>query len=195
MKRATAITFVVFVVAVLVAMVASAKGLLPCMVYRRGLTNEQIDFILERHPDAQLRMTAQDWQAMRYQLCRFDCMTNYVELIGGSNDCARVLLQLHDDATTAWSRYSTASNMLVRTQRSLDDATERAQEYADAYANATNNLQSIMADYMSASNRADRAEARTASVIAWAEEQRDKAILPSTKELWQKFIDKLKGDK
>ena len=194
MKRATAITFVVFVVAVLVAMVASAKGLLQCMVYRRGLTNEQIDFILERHPDAQLRMTAHDWRSMRYQLCRFDCMTNYVELIGGSNDCARILLQLHDDATTAWSRYSTASNMLVRTQRSLDDATELAQEYADAYANATNNLRSVMADYMSASNRAVRAEARTASVIAWAEEQRDKAILSTTKAIWQQFIDRLKQE-
>ena len=173
---------------------ASAQGLLPCMVYRRGLTNEQIDFILERHPDAQLRMTAQDWQAMRYQLCRFDCMTNYVELIGNSNDCARVLLRLHDDAGTAWSRYATVSNMLARTQTQLDVATERANEYAEAYANATNRLQAAMADYMSASNRAARAEARTASVVSWAEEQRDKAILPSTKALWQQFIDKLKGE-
>ena len=173
---------------------ASAKGLLPCMVYRRGLTNEQIDFILERHPDAQLRMTAQDWRAMRYQLCRFDCMTNYVELIGGSNDCARVLLQLHDDATTAWSRYATASNLLEKAQSALDIATERAQEYAEAYANATNNLRSVMADYMSASNRAVRAEARTASVIAWAEEQRDKAILSTTKAIWQQFIDRLKQE-
>ena len=189
MKRVLFILLAAFAIGM-----ASAKGLLPCMVYRRGLTNEQIDFILERHPDAQLRMTAQDWQAMRYQLCRFDCMTNYVELIGNSNDCARVLLQLHDDATTAWSRYSTASNMLVRTQRSLDDATERANEYAEAYANATNRLQAAMADYMSASNRAARAEARTASVVSWAEEQRDKAILPSTKALWQQFIDKLKGE-
>ena len=51
-----------------------------------------------------------------------------------------------------------------------------------------------MADYMSASNRAVRAEARTASVIAWAEEQRDKAILSTTKAIWQQFIDRLKQE-
>ena len=83
MKRIRLILLAVLAVNVTVAMVASAKGLLPSMVYRRGLTNEQIDRILSVHPDAQLRMTAQDWRAMRYQLCRFDCMTNYVEMIGG----------------------------------------------------------------------------------------------------------------
>ena len=145
---------------------ASAKGLLPCMVYRRGLTNEQIDQIFAAHPDAQLRMTTQDWRAMKYQLFRFDCMTNYVEMIGNSNDCARVLLRLHDDATTAWSRYATASNMLIRTQRSLDDATERAQAYADAYTDATNRAASIIADYASVSNRAAIAEARAAQFDA-----------------------------
>lgn len=49
-------------------------------------------------------------------------------------------------------------------------------------------------DYMTASNRAARAEARRDAIIAWAEEQRDKAVLPSTKALWQSFIDKLRAD-
>ena len=49
-------------------------------------------------------------------------------------------------------------------------------------------------DYMTASNRAARAEARRDAIIAWAEEQRDKAVLPSTKALWQSFIDKLTED-
>ncbi len=70
-----------------------------------------------------------------------------------------------------------------------------AERYRVAASYATRRLAEVTEDYMSASNRAARAEARTASVIAWAEEQRDKAILPSTKELWQRFIDKLKGDK
>ena len=197
MRKIRLMLFAVLAADVLIALAASAKGLLPCMVYRRGLTNEQIDFILEQHPDAQLRMTAQDWQAMRYQLCRFDCMTNYVELIGGSNDCARVLLQLHDDATTAWSRYSTASNMLARTQTQLDVATERANEYAEAYANATNRAASIIADYASVSNRAAIAEAkvaRTEVFKAWLIEQRDNARLPTTKALYQSIIDKLEGN-
>ena len=192
---------IVAVCAVLVCGAVCAKGILPSMVYRRGLTNEQIDQILARHPDAQLRITAQDWRAMRYQLCRFDCMTNYVEMIGGSNDCARILLQLHDDATTAWSRYANTSNALAKTLIQLDAAKERANEYAEAYASAevsyadaTNRLQTAMADYMSASNRAARAEARTAAVVAWAEEQRDKALLPSTKAIWQSFLDRMEDN-
>ena len=192
---------IVAVCAVLVCGAVCAKGILPSMVYRRGLTNEQIDRILSVHPDAQLRITAQDWRAMRYQLCRFDCMTNYVEMIGGSNDCARILLQLHDDATTAWSRYANTSNALAKTLIQLDAAKERANEYAEAYASAevsyadaTNRLQTAMADYMSASNRAARAEARTAAVVAWAEEQRDKALLPSTKAIWQSFLDRMEDN-
>lgn len=51
--------------------------------------------------------------------------------------------------------------------------------------------QAAMADYMSASNRAVRAEARREKILDWCEAQRDKAMLPTTKALWQAFIDKL----
>ena len=194
MKRATAIIFLILVVAVLSAIVANAKGLLPTMVYRRGLTNEQIDKILSAHPDAQLRITAQDWRAMKYQLFRFDCMTNYVELIGGTNDAARVLLSLHDRAETLAAATNALSKVAARVQRERDVATERAQEYAAAYTSATNSLQAAIADYTSASNRAARAEARHNAVVSWAEEQRDKALLPTTKAIWQSFIDRLKRE-
>lgn len=174
------------------ALVASGKGVLPCMVYRYGLTNEQIDDILTRHPDAELRITAQDWRGMRYELSRFQCMTNYVNLIGSTQDCARVLLQLHDTAENWRSRHGAVSNLYVRTARELEQAADRAREYADAYADATNRLAASIADYMSASNRAARAEARHNAIVEWAEEQRDNAKLPTTKALWQLFIDRLK---
>ena len=80
--------FQIVTVCLVASLLASAKGILPCMVYRRGLTNEQIDQILAAHPDAQLRMTAQDWRGMKYQLYRFGNMTNYVEQIGGSMTAA-----------------------------------------------------------------------------------------------------------
>ena len=44
------------------------------------------------------------------------------------------------------------------------------------------------------SNRAARAEARHNAIVSWAEEQRDKALLPSTKAIWQAFIDRLKKE-
>ena len=49
-------------------------------------------------------------------------------------------------------------------------------------------------NYMTASNRAARAEARRDAIVAWAEEQRDAAVLPTTKALWQSIIDKLRAD-
>lgn len=183
-----------FIFAVAFSSTVLAKGILPCMVYRHGLTNEQMDDLLARHPNGTVRVTAQDWRAMRYQLHRFDCMTNYVHLIGSTQDCERVLLYLHDKAVDL----SDATNRLGRIRRELekerDLAAERAREYADAYATATNSLRAAIADYTSASNRAARAEARHNAIVSWAEEQRDKVISPLTKAIWQAFIDRLKKE-
>ena len=68
---------------------------------------------------------------------------------------------------------------------------QTAEAWQGQYAVATNNLQAALADYYSASNRAARAEARHDAVVAWAEQQRDKALLPTTKQIWQAIIDKL----
>ena len=179
------------VLCVLLASAAFGKGALPCMVYRYGLTNEQLENIFERHPAAELRLTAQDWRGMQYQLHRFANMTNYVQQIGSTQDCARVLLRLHDTAQTL-----TASNSVLRTAAvQWHEAAQEWQQTAEAwqgqYAVATNDLQAAWADYMSASNRAARAEARHDAVVAWAEQQRDKALLPTTKQIWQAIIDKL----
>ena len=197
MRKATAILFIILVVAVLAAMAASAKGLLPSMVYRRGLTNEQIDQILAAHPDAQLRMTAQDWRAMRYQLFRFDCMTNYVELIGGTNDAARVLLELHDRNEGLEKATNALAKAVARVGIELGAATERAQEYAEAYAATTNRLAALSLDFTAATNRASIAEAkvaRTETFKAWLVEQRDNARLATTKALYNAIIDRLEGD-
>ena len=197
MRKIRLILLAVLAADILIALTASAKGLLPSMVYRRGLTNEQIDQILAAHPDAQLRMTAQDWRAMRYQLFRFDCMTNYVELIGGTNDAARVLLELHDAAETWKTRHAAVSNLYARTERELSVAAERAQEYAEAYAATTNRLAALSLDFMAATNRASIAEAkvaRTETFKAWLVAQRDNARLATTKALYQAIIDRLEGD-
>ena len=172
---------------------AAARGILPCMVNRYGLTNEQIDDILTRHPDAQLRITAQDWRAMRYQLHRFGNMTNYVEQIGGSNDCARVLLDLDGKVTELRS----VSNTLARAARTWEGMYDRK---LGRYVSATNELRALNVRwtelYSVATNSAAAAERRAARADAakeWLIEQRDKAILPSTKAIYQAIIDKLEG--
>lgn len=135
-----------FLAVVFLSLAVIAKGLLPCHIYRHGLTNEQIDAILTAHPSAQLRITAQDWRAMKYQLHRFGNMTKYVNLIGSTQDCARVLLELHDAAETWRTRHGALSNLYVRAERELDRATERANEYATAYHDATNRLAIAIVD-------------------------------------------------
>ena len=69
-----------------------------------------------------------------------------------------------------------------------------AERYRIAAAEATNRLAQVTADYMSASNRAARAEARTAALVTWATEQRDKAVLSTTKAIWQSFIDRIQQE-
>ena len=183
-----------FIFAVAFSSTVLAKGILPCMVYRHGLTNEQMDDLLTRHPNGTVRVTAQDWRAMRYQLLRFDCMTNYVHLIGSTQDCERVLLYLHDKAVELTAATNSFARIRLELEQARDEAAERAREYADAYATATNSLRAAIADYTSASNRAARVEARHNAIVSWAEEQRDKAIMPTTKALWQSFIDLLKKE-
>ena len=194
MRKSRLILVAVLVADICVALVASAKGLLPSMVYRRGLTNDQIDHILARHPEAELRLTAQDWRGMTYQLHRFANMTNYVELIGNSNDCARVLLQLHDRGETLASSNAVLAKAVAGWKSAADEWQATADEWRAFGIDATNRLAATVADYMSASNRATRAEARTSALVTWAEEQRDKALLPSTKAIWQSFIDRIRQE-
>lgn len=175
----------------LAAAAAFGKGALPCMVYRYGLTNEQLENIFERHPAAELRLTAQDWRGMQYQLHRFANMTNYVQQIGSTQDCARVLLRLHDTAETLTASNSVLRKAAVQWHEAAQEWEQTAEAWQGQYAVATNNLQAALADYYSASNRAARAEARHDAVVAWAEQQRDKALLPTTKQIWQAIIDKL----
>lgn len=184
----------IFTLAALAAFAACANGLLPSMVYRYGLTNEQIDGILAKHPDAQLRITARDWRAMKYRLCRFDCMTNYVAMIGGTNDAARVLLDLHDRAEGLASASNALAKAVARIGHERDEAAERANEYAEAYASATNSIAALRIDYAAATNRTAIAEARAARVDEFREylvEQRDKVKLQTTKALYQALIDRI----
>ena len=180
------IRFSVAALFALVALASAAKGLLPSQVYRRGLTNEQIDFIMQKRPNAELRMTQRDWQGMRFELCRYHNITNWCDMVNEKAGFAEMLI-------TAQESTNRLAVALSATSNSLAVATEAYREANAAWEDSTNRLARITADYYSASNRAARAEARTAAVITWAEGERDKALLPSTKALWQSFIDKLKG--
>ena len=153
-----------FILALAISSTCLAGGILPCQVYRRGLTNEQIDGILRKHPDAQLRITAQDWRGMRYQLTRFHNMTNYVEQIGNSNDCAKVLLHLHDVGEELKGSNSTLRVSLDKAVRDAEAWRETAAEY-EADAQATKDIRKA----------AKRAEKNLSKVIKAIEQAKKKA--------------------
>ena len=209
MNKARLIIFAVLVADVSIALVASAKGILPCMVYRHGLTPEQIDYIMERRPDSQLRLTAQDWRAMRYQLARFENMTNYVHLIGSTQDCERVLLALDDSVRALASASNRLSSSLATMTGKFNTVSTRYADLTNSYValearynEAVSDFQSVMHDtverYNAATNSLAAAEARAAragALKSWLVEQRDKALLESTKKIYQAIIDRLEGDK
>lgn len=193
---------------VCVAFACAAKGILPCQVMRRGLTNEQIDRILERHPQAELRITTQDWRGMKYQLERFANMTNYVEQIGGSNDCAKVLLRLTDGIKDFAASNRTLQAVIRQDEARIRSWAEAYDSATNAFNTATNYIADLQVDLTAATNRAAIAEAAEAIAEAKAEaaerraarldafrdylvEQRDKAVLPSTKAIYQALIDKI----
>ena len=154
-----------------------AGGILPCQVYRRGLTNEQIDGILATHPDAQLRITAQDWRGMQYQLHRFGNMTNYVEQIGNSNDCAKVLLHLHDVGEELKGSNSTLRVSLDKAVRDAEAWRETAAEY-EADAQATKDIRKA----------AKRAEKNLSKIVKTIEQAKKKAESEEEAELYDLLI-------
>lgn len=162
MRKSIIVVLLLFVA--LACDMAAAKGILPCQVYRRGLTNEQIDGILARHPDAQLRITAQDWRGMQYQLHRFHNMTNYVEQIGNSNDCAKVLLHLHDVGEELKGSNSTLRVSLDKAVRDAEAWRETAAEY-EADAKVTKDIRKA----------AKRAEKNLSKIVKTIEQAKKKA--------------------
>ena len=174
---------------VMASLAAAAKGMLPWMVHRRGVTNEQIEKILEKHPNATLRITAQDWRGMCYQLTRFENMTNYVEQIGSTQDCARVLLRLHD-AKEELSRTNSALRVEIRgAAQAVEEWKGTANEWkAQAETNAaaaqvTKNLRKAV----------KRAEKNVSKIIKTIQQAEKKAESDEERELYALLVEILEG--
>lgn len=177
----------ILAVAALLCGMAFAKGVLPSQVYRRGLTNEQIDFIMERRPDTELRLTQKDWQGMRFELCRYHNITNWCDIVNDKAGFAAMLAEAQDKTNSLAKAVHSLSNQLA-----VADA-----GYANLYASwqeSTNRIAALSVDYAAATNREAIAEARAARLDALRDylvEQRDKAALPTTKAIYQALIDKI----
>lgn len=173
-----------FILVLAISSTCLAGGILPCQVYRRGLTNEQIDGILRKYPDVQLWITAQDWRGMRYQLTRFHNMTNYVEQIGGSNDCSKVLLKLHDVGEELSKSNSALRVSLDMADRAVDEWRETAAQWqAEAETNAA--AAKVTKDIRKA---AKRAEKNLSKIVKTIEKAKKKAESEEEAELYDLLI-------
>ena len=109
-------------------------------------------------------------------------------------EAARVLLDLHDRAEGLSSVSNALAKAVARIGHERDEAAERANEYAEAYASATNSIAALRIYYTEATNRTAIAEARAARLDAFRAylvEQRDNARLQTTKALYQALIDRI----
>lgn len=137
--------FAVVALAAALSLAAGAKGILPSMVQRHGLTNAQIDYIFEKTPNAELRLTRQDWHAIRFEVCRYRNVTNWVAKVMGQDDFAAMLLSAQEATNTLstalkrlGSKYAQGTNALARLNAAYD-------ELDGKYATATGLVASVRA--------------------------------------------------
>lgn len=70
--------FIVVLVGLILGISTYAKGIPTSWIMRNGLTDEQIDEIMETNPNASLRLTKSQWMNLKYRVHRFHNVTNYL---------------------------------------------------------------------------------------------------------------------
>lgn len=172
---------VVFVV-LTVSFAGFGKGVLPSQVQRFGLTNAQIDDLFAKHPTAELRLTAKQWRAMRYELHRFGNMTNYVERVSNAPDCAKLVLELTDTAEEM-TQVAEKARQEARVAQTFAESAEARAKDAEADASVTRELRKA----------AKRTEKNLDKIIKTIEQAKKKAGDEAEIELYEMLIGILKG--
>ena len=164
---------------------AAPQFVTPAMMQRNGLTDEQYEMLWKQGKNPQIDIaTARDWI---FRASRYTNVVEWLEVCGTTNDFARLSHKLQGDNFALVETNATLSATNRTLSAALQSATDMANEYANAYAAATNRIAEIVFDYTSATNRA----ARLDNLRAYLVEQRDKAALPTTKAIYQALIDRI----
>lgn len=147
--------------------VMCAPFITPDMMKRNGLTDEQYEALwaIGKNPRIDIG-AARQWV---YRSSRYQNVTNWLGIIGRTNNYAALA------AKVPW--LTEQNDSLVSTNRFLIKSRDEWRELAESW-------------YTTATNR----QARHDRIVTWATEQRDKAKLPTTKAIWQLFIDRLNED-
>ena len=145
----------------------------PAMMKRNGLTDEQYEMLWNqgKHPQIDIA-TARDWI---FRASRYTNVVEWLEVMGTTNDFAKLAHKLQGDNFALVE----SNGVLAASAREWKRNAENWQASAEAWMDA-------------ATNNAARVERATAALDerrAEYVEKRDKAALPTTKAIYQAFID------
>ena len=176
---------------------------------RNGLTDEQYEFLwsIGKRPSIDTA-TARDWM---FRAARYHNVTNWLGMIGKTNDFAKTVQTLGDQvySLTVTNKALVAQNTRLEKTFVAMDKEFKAIDKALRQSDADRQAQSERADELFNELVAERtklnqiteqlnsAEARAARLDAlktWLEERRDKAVLPSTKAIYQAIIDRMEAE-
>lgn len=180
---------------------AAPEFITPSMMHRNGLTDKQYEFLwsIGRNPTIDTA-TARDWV---FRASRYHNVTNWLGMIGKTNDFAKAVQTLGDQVYGLLATNKTITAMNTRLENTIK-AVEKELQKSDAEKQVLSEriketLDELVAERAKSTNileRLNSAEARVEHVTAALDEKRaeyvekrDKSALPTTKAIYQAFID------
>ena len=163
----------IFGIGLALAIHAAPPFVTPAMMKRNGLTDEQYEMLWKQGKNPQIDIaTARDWI---FRASRYTNVVEWLDVCGKTNDFARLSHKLQGDNFAL----AETNSALAASVREWKSSAENWQASAEVWMEA-------------ATNNAARVERVTAALDerrAEYVEKRDKAALPTTKAIYQAFID------
>lgn len=122
-----------FILALAVFDILRAYGAPPVpmeRLLRNGLTDAQVTAILATDPNATIHISGSTWRNVAFNTARYNNVTNWLAVIGETNDFARLVVPLSQTNAVL-----TAENAALRA--SVTRLTRERDHYYTAYTNAT----------------------------------------------------------
>ena len=152
---------------------AAPNFVTPAMMKRNGLTDEQYQLLWKQGKNPQIDVaTARDWI---FRASRYTNVVEWLEICGKTNDFAKLSHKLQDDNCALIETNGFLAASVREWKRNAENWQANAEKWMEA---ATNNAA-----------RVKRVTAALDEKRAEYVEKADKAALPTTKAIYQAFID------
>ena len=165
----------IFIFTILAAFVnnAAPNFVTPSMIKRNGLTDEQYEMLWKQGKNPKIDIaTARDWI---FRASRYTNVVEWLDICGTTNNFAKLSHKLQGDNFTLVETNGVLAASVRELKRNADDWKSAAKEWMVA---ATNNAA-----------RVERVSSALDEKRAEYVEKRNKSTLPTTKAIYQAFID------